>query len=217
MFLWGSGAFLPKNKMSDGAIPVYGGNGVSGHHDAALVDRRTLVVGRVGALCGNVHVTGGPAWITDNAIYAPWVASVLNLDYARMVLTSRDLNANAGGTGQPFVSQEMLDAQALPFPPQEEQAEIVREVDRLFALADTIERRVQAATARAEKLPQAILSKAFSGDLVLTEAELARDEQRTYETAEELLRRVQDNGPTAAESPKPWSVNHGKRQRGAAA
>jgi type I restriction enzyme S subunit len=55
---------------------------------------------------------------------------------------------------------------------------------------DTIERRVQAAIARAEKFPQAILSKAFSGELVPAEAELARIEGRTYETAEELLQRV---------------------------
>lgn len=47
-----------------------------------------------------------------------------------------------------------------------------------------------AATARAEKLPQAILSKAFQGELVPTEAELARAEGRSFETAEEMLARV---------------------------
>jgi type I restriction enzyme S subunit len=71
-----------------------------------------------------------------------------------------------------------------------EQAEIVRHIENLFALADTIERRVRAATSRADKLPQAILSKAFSGELVPTEADLARAEGRTYETAAELLARI---------------------------
>ena len=72
----------------------------------------------------------------------------------------------------------------------------------MFALADTIERRVQAATARANKLPQAILSKAFSGELVPTEAELARLEGRTYETAEELLKRVTALGSDAPSARK---------------
>ena len=40
----------------------------------------------------------------------------------------------------------------MPFPPPKEQAEIICQVEKLFALAHTIERRVQAATDRAEKL-----------------------------------------------------------------
>jgi type I restriction enzyme S subunit len=96
----------------------------------------------------------------------------------------------------------------VPLPPLAEQVEIVRQVERLFALADTIERRVQAATARAEKLPQAILSKAFAGELVPTEAELARAEGRTYETAEKLLKRV--TATAAAPSAKAGAKKRGK-------
>jgi type I restriction enzyme S subunit len=44
------------------------------------------------------------------------------------------------------------------------------------------------------------LSKAFSGELVPTEAELARAEGRTFETAEELLRRA---AGSAASDQKP--------------
>ena len=61
---------------------------------------------------------------------------------------------------------------------------------RMFSLADAIQRRVGPARSRAGKLPQAILANAFSGELVPTEAELARVEGRIYETAEELLARV---------------------------
>lgn len=99
----------------------------------------------------------------------------------------------------------------VPLPPLPEQAAIVEAVHRMFALADAIERRIKVATAQGEKLPQAILAKAFSGELVPTEAELARAEGRTYETAEELLARVrgeaENMGPT--KRPKPSS----KRKR----
>jgi type I restriction enzyme S subunit len=71
-----------------------------------------------------------------------------------------------------------------------EQHEIVRRVEALFKLADTIEKRVDAATNRADKLPQAILAKAFRGELVPTEAELARREGREYESASTLLERI---------------------------
>ncbi|MGA7385887.1 MAG: restriction endonuclease subunit S, partial [Methylocella sp.] len=74
LFTWSSGKFLPKSKQANGRIPVYGGNGINGTHDRALVDLPTIVVGRVGAQCGNVYLTGGPAWITDNAIFAQTIS-----------------------------------------------------------------------------------------------------------------------------------------------
>ncbi len=80
----------------------------------------------------------------------------------------------------------------LPFvlPPLAEQREIVRRVDALFALADKIEARAKSAAARVEKITQAILAKAFRGELVPTEAELARLENRPYEPASALLARL---------------------------
>jgi type I restriction enzyme S subunit len=71
-----------------------------------------------------------------------------------------------------------------------EQEEIVRRVETLLRLADSIEKRVTVATSRANKLTQAILGKAFRGELVPTEAELARREERSYEPASALLARI---------------------------
>jgi type I restriction enzyme, S subunit len=78
----------------------------------------------------------------------------------------------------------------VPLPPRAEQHEIVRRVDALFKLADAIDARVAAATARADKNIQAVLAKAFRGELVPTEAELARQEGRDYEPASALLARI---------------------------
>ena len=75
-------------------------------------------------------------------------------------------------------------------PPLPEQHEIVRRVVALFALADSIEAKVATARERTEKLRQSILAKAFSGELVPTEAELARREGRDYEPADVLLERL---------------------------
>ncbi len=94
------------------------------------------------------------------------------------------------GGNQAALNGAKVRALPLPIPPVNEQAEIVRVLKNMLRLASAIDVRVNVATTRANKLPQAILSKAFSGELVPTEAELARLEGRTYETAEELLKRV---------------------------
>ncbi len=78
----------------------------------------------------------------------------------------------------------------VPFPPLEEQYEIVRRLEALFTMADTVEKRLAFAGHRADKIQQSILAKAFRGELVPNEAELARREGRSYEPASTLLARI---------------------------
>jgi type I restriction enzyme S subunit len=88
------------------------------------------------------------------------------------------------------ISQKDIGGFVLPVPPLGEQHAIVRRVGALLKLADTIEKQLTAATALAERLTQSILAKAFRGELVPTEAELARKENRDYESASALLERI---------------------------
>jgi type I restriction enzyme S subunit len=89
-----------------------------------------------------------------------------------------------------------------------EQDEIVRRVAALFKLADAIERRVSAASQRVGKLTQAVLAKAFRGELVPTETELARAEGRDYEPASALLERVR-----AERAAAPAAAKAGRRRK----
>ena len=75
-------------------------------------------------------------------------------------------------------------------PPIEEQLEIVKRVNSMMTLAERLDSKHKAGTAQVNKLIQSILAKAFRGELVPTEADLARREGRSYETAEELLARI---------------------------
>jgi type I restriction enzyme S subunit len=94
------------------------------------------------------------------------------------------------GVSQSNINAKKLAGYSTNWCPLPEQHEIVRRVEALFRLADAIEKRVTAATARAEKLTQEVLAKAFRGELVPTEAELARREGRDYEPASVLLERI---------------------------
>jgi type I restriction enzyme S subunit len=75
-------------------------------------------------------------------------------------------------------------------PPFGEQVEIIDRVSPLLTLANTIEIRLGKALMHSDKLTQSILAKAFRGELVPTEAELARREGRGYESASVLLERI---------------------------
>jgi type I restriction enzyme S subunit len=112
------------------------------------------------------------------------------------------MDNDAREVARPTLNLEQLRTLPIPLPPRSEQEEIVRRVDALFALADKIEARVKSATARVEKSTQAILAKAFRGELVPTEAELARQEGRDYEPASVLLERIRMER-TALECSKP--------------
>jgi len=68
--------------------------------------------------------------------------------------------------GQFNLNLEILRSMPIPLPLLEEQHEIVSRVDALFALADQIEHQEVGATKRTEALTQAVLGKAFRGELV---------------------------------------------------
>lgn len=100
------------------------------------------------------------------------------------------------------ISQGDLASIQIPLPSLNEQNEIVRRVEALFALADALEARLANATAQVEKLTQSVLAKAFRGELVPTEAELASREGRDYEPASALLDRVRSARSVTSAAPK---------------
>ena len=163
LFAWSSGVNLPVKQLEGGDFPVYGGNGVNGWHTHANVIQPTLVIGRVGAGCGNVNVLDREAWVTDNAIYATWVPQECSLSYLGMVFTTANLNSVAAGSGQPFVNQTILNEVAAAVPPLVEQHRIVAEVDRRLSIVREVEAEVDANLKRAHALRQAVLARAFTG------------------------------------------------------
>ena len=72
------------------------------------------------------------------------------------------------GEGRPHLSFEHLKALCVFLPPLEEQNEICRRVCSLFDLAEKAEKRVDAELLRTDKMTQAILAKAFRGELLRT-------------------------------------------------
>ena len=131
------------------------------------------------------------------------VPKSLNLDleylfyYLKQDILLKYVEAGSDRTaGQDGVRKELL----LPYPfflPQiEEQAEIVRRVEQLFAYADQIEQRVKDAQARVNHLTQSILAKAFRGGLTADWRAQNPDLITGENSAEALLKRIQQERTT---------------------
>ncbi|ABS55550.1 restriction modification system DNA specificity domain [Methanoregula boonei 6A8] len=92
-----------------------------------------------------------------------------NSDYLFWLLNSMFIRnqafENVRSIGVPDLGLRDIDNFIIPLPPLAEQYEIVRRVGLLFERADAIDREVEAATRRCERLTQAVLGKAFRGEL----------------------------------------------------
>ena len=106
-------------------IPVFGGNGLMGFTDRITCKGGVLAIGRVGALCGNIHVIERPAWITDNALALSVQSESVSLKYLAGVLEARSLNDLANKTAQPLITGSQILNEHILLPPLSEQTIIV--------------------------------------------------------------------------------------------
>jgi len=137
LFVLTSGKSKPKRLLSSvmtnlNAIPVYGGNGVNGYTDSALLDNSTIIIGRVGEYCGCVEVTPKFSWITDNALYIKTVLKQYDMQFLFYLMTFSNLSKLRSKGGQPLVSQQPIHEYQVALPPLNEQnsiASIIAAID----------------------------------------------------------------------------------------
>jgi type I restriction enzyme M protein len=128
IFKLSSGNALIQSDMKEGIFPVYGGNGKTGFHDEYFIEKPTIVIGRVGAYCGSIHITEPKSWVTDNGLFVTNYLTEVNQDFLAHILTQLNLNQFAKVGGQPSISQATIYEQKIPLPPLEEQRRIVEEI-----------------------------------------------------------------------------------------
>ena len=139
-----------------------------------------------------------------------WLALALRASANEILALNRE------GTTVQSVKYETLLGFELRVPPLSEQQRIQQKVNQLFERVEQFDKRLRnivngasddiaagSTTSYADRLTQGILAKAFRGELVPTEAELAKAEGRSYETAEELLTRVRHLSENAVRNDRP--------------
>ena len=133
-----SGKGLTSKQMIEGSIPVYGGNGITGYHNASLVHKETVVIGRVGYYCGSVHITEKEAWVTDNAFITTYPENSIYREYLVYTLRYMNLGQNNNATAQPVVSGKKIYPMLFPLPPLAEQHRIVAKIEEIMPMIERL-------------------------------------------------------------------------------
>lgn len=169
-FRIGSGEFIATDEVasepdSTHPIPVIGGNGVAGYATSAnTVDRQSIVVGRVGAQCGNVHIVKGAAWVTDNALLLREIREY-DVEYLALVLRQRDLNSIANKTAQPLITGSMVTELRGPLPPMDEQRAIVEHIACETTKLDAVRAATERTIALLKERRAALIVAAVTGQV----------------------------------------------------
>jgi type I restriction enzyme S subunit len=118
-----NGKSSAKDKGKEGGeYPVYGANGVIAKTDDVLEEEPVIIVGRVGAYCGNVQRTEDKSWATDNTMIVR--AEDADIDFTYYLLSNLNLNKYRTGTSQPLLTQTAIKDIETEIPPRREQKKI---------------------------------------------------------------------------------------------
>ncbi|MBR6178180.1 MAG: restriction endonuclease subunit S [Bacteroidales bacterium] len=119
-----------KSIYEEGLYAVYGGNGLRGYTNTFTHDGNYILIGRQGALCGNINYIEGKNYITEHAIA---VQTNENTQWLKYKLEHWNLNRFAESSAQPGLSVEKLVRYKLSIPTHQEQAKIAE----ILSLWDT--------------------------------------------------------------------------------
>ena len=125
-----SGKNLTAKKIVAGDFPVYGGNGIVGYHNDYNLDGDNIIIGRVGALCGNVRNISGKAYITDNAFILTKLEEGINI-FILYLLKIHDLRQYARDALQPVISNAGFQNIEIILPPLSLQQQFASKIEAI--------------------------------------------------------------------------------------
>jgi type I restriction enzyme, S subunit len=159
-----SGDNLTSKMMeAKGKFPVFGGNGVAGYHDKFNLSGSNVIIGRVGALCGNARHIDEKIWLTDNAFKIIEHKYKFDNTFLTYLLNYKNLRSFARQAAQPVISNSSLKDVVLEFPKSvDEQKRIVEILDQAFAAIDKAKANVEKLLQNAKELFESYLQNVFT-------------------------------------------------------
>ena len=170
VFYMHAGKNIVASEISSNADETYrykciGGNGLRGYVQQFNTEGSFPIIGRQGALCGNINYVEGRFYATEHAVVVDTFCKT-NVKWAFYFLIKLNLNQYATATAQPGLSVNRICDVQIPLPPLTEQQRIVAEIERWFALIDTVEQGKADLQTAIKQTKSKILDLAIHGKLV---------------------------------------------------
>ena len=159
-----SNSQFSKEILDGDSYPVIGGNGTMGYSKLFNTTQKAFAIGRVGALCGNVHFLKEKCWITDNALkISKWKG--FNDSYFEYMLGAANLNQYANQSAQPLITGEQVKALPVPRLPLEEQQQIATYLGKETTKIDTLIEKCETAIDLLKERRTALIAAAVTGKI----------------------------------------------------
>ncbi|MBF0231120.1 MAG: restriction endonuclease subunit S [Desulfamplus sp.] len=130
------GNSLEGDQRKDGAVPVYGSNGVVGFHNKSITKRPCIIIGRKGSF-GKINYSDVKCFPIDTTYYIDEIDSQLYcFKWLLLILSCSQLDQLSKDTGVPGLNREDAYQKKLPVPNREEQQQIVSYIESKTAKID---------------------------------------------------------------------------------
>lgn len=159
---------------------VYGGNGIRGFFHWFNCENECVLIGRQGALCGNVHLVTERVWATDHAVITKAFGTI-STKYLYYLLMAMNLNQYGQSTAaQPGISIGVIKNLPACLPPRIEQDQIVTYLEATNENYDKVAQILDAQITALLELKARLISDVVTGKIDVRGIEIPE-----YEFAEE--------------------------------
>lgn len=122
-FLQSGNSITAMDIAEEGKYPVYGGNGLRGYTNNYTNDGDYVLIGRQGALCGNINYAYGKFYATEHAVVVYTKNEEITY-WLGETLKAANLNRLSMTAAQPGLAVSTLNIQFIPYPPRKERIRI---------------------------------------------------------------------------------------------
>jgi type I restriction enzyme S subunit len=160
-----SGNFISAEIIEqEGDYPVYGGNGLRGFTSEYTHEGYFPLIGRQGALCGNINYASGKFWATEHAVVVSSVKEI-NSYWIGELLRLMNLNQYSQASAQPGLSVEKILNLRIPFPTFQEQNLIAHKIENLNSKIELSELHLKTSIEKLQTYRQSLISEAVTGKI----------------------------------------------------
>ena len=160
-----SGSSITSESIEEeGDYPVFGGGGFRGYTDTFTNEGDFVLIGRVGALCGNIKRATGKFYASEHSLVS-YPKVPMSQGWLAAILETMNLGQYSKASAQPVISVGGIGRVKAPFPPHEEQLAIDSRLQEAIASIEALSVRTAATAALLKERRQGLISAAVTGKL----------------------------------------------------